>query len=108
MPASLGDEEDVGRATSTLPAIIVCLEQVQLLPLLKRLGYNARQCVAAVSSIIARMAAPGSKRASYRCLTVQQRLGRVTQSGLPGSRSRYRWCRRRMARRYGCTLLAGA
>ena len=44
------------------------IEQVQLIPLLKRLGFNGRQRAAAVGSIIGRMAAPGSERATYRWL----------------------------------------
>ena len=39
------------------------IEQVQLMPLLGRLGFNGRQRAAAVGSIIGRMAAPGSERA---------------------------------------------
>ena len=54
------------------------MEQVQLIPLLKRLGFNGRQC-AAVGSIIARMAAPGSERATYRWLQQRSALGELLE-----------------------------
>ena len=55
------------------------IEQVQLLPLLKRLGFNGRQRAAAVGSIIGRMAAPGSERATYRWLTRDSALGELLE-----------------------------
>ena len=55
------------------------MEQVQLIPLLKRLGFNGRQCAAAVGSIIARMAAPGSERATYRWLQQRSALGELLE-----------------------------
>ena len=38
------------------------MQQVQFIPLLAQLGLNGPQRAAAVGSIIARMAAPGSER----------------------------------------------
>ena len=55
------------------------MEQVQLMPLLKRLGFNGRQLAAAVGSIIARMAAPGSERATYRWLCQRSALGELLE-----------------------------
>ena len=55
------------------------MQQVQLIPLLKRLGFNGSQRAAAVGSIIARMAAPGSERASYRWLTARSALGELLE-----------------------------
>ena len=53
------------------------MEQVQLIPLLRRLGFNGRQCAAAVGSIIGRMAVPGSERATYRWLAARSALGEL-------------------------------
>ena len=50
-----------------------------MLPLLKRLGFNGRQRAAAVGSIIGRMAAPGSERATYRWLTRDSALGELLE-----------------------------
>ena len=55
------------------------MEQVQLIPLLDRLGFNGRQRAAAVGSIVARMAAPGSERATYRWLCQRSALGELLQ-----------------------------
>ena len=55
------------------------MEQVQLIPLLERLGFNGRQRAAAVGSIIARMAAPGSERATYRWLCQRSALGELLE-----------------------------
>ena len=55
------------------------MEQVQLMPLLDRLGFNGRQRAAAVGSIIARMAAPGSERATYRWLCQRSALGELLE-----------------------------
>ena len=55
------------------------MEQVQLIPLLDRLGFNGRQRAAAVGSIIARMAAPGSERATYRWLCQRSALGELLE-----------------------------
>ena len=55
------------------------IEQVQLIPLLKRLGFNGRQRAAAVGSIIGRMAAPGSERATYRWLCGRSALGELLE-----------------------------
>ena len=55
------------------------MEQVQLLPLLNRLGFNGPQCAAAVGSIIGRMAAPGSERATYRWLAQRSALGELLE-----------------------------
>ena len=55
------------------------MEQVQLLPLLRRLGFNGRQCAAAVGSIIGRMAVPGSERATYRWLAERSALGELIE-----------------------------
>ena len=55
------------------------VEQVQLIPLLDRLGFNGRQRAAAVGSIIARMAAPGSERATYRWLCQRSALGELLE-----------------------------
>lgn len=55
------------------------MEQVQLIPLLQRLGLNGRQRAAAVGSIIGRMAAPGSERATYRWLCGRSALGELLE-----------------------------
>ena len=55
------------------------MEQVQLIRLLDRLGFNGRQRAAAVGSIIARMAAPGSERATYRWLCQRSALGELLE-----------------------------
>ena len=55
------------------------IEQVRLMPLLGRLGFNGRQCAAAVGSIIGRMAAPGSERATYRWLQQRSALGELLE-----------------------------
>ena len=55
------------------------IEQVQLIPLLKRLGFNGRQRAAAVGSIIGRMAAPGSERATHRWLCGRSALGELLE-----------------------------
>ena len=55
------------------------MQQVQLMPLLERLGFNGRQRAAAVGSIIARMAAPGSERATYRWLCQRSALGELLE-----------------------------
>ena len=55
------------------------IEQVQLIPLLKRLGCNGRQRAAAVGAIIGRMAAPGSERATYRWLCQRSALGELLE-----------------------------
>ena len=55
------------------------MQQVQLIPLLQRLGLNGRQRAAAVGSIIARMAAPGSERATYRWLCQRSALGELLE-----------------------------
>ena len=55
------------------------IEQVQLIPLLIRLGFNRRQRAAAVGSIIGRMAAPGSERATYRWLQQRSALGELLE-----------------------------
>ena len=55
------------------------IEQVQLRPLLGRLGFNGRQCAAAVGSIIGRMAAPGSERATCRWLRQRSALGELLE-----------------------------
>ena len=49
------------------------------MPLLDRLGFNGRQRAAAVGSIIARMAAPGSERATYRWLCQRSALGELLE-----------------------------
>ena len=61
------------------------MEQVQLLPLLNRLGFNGPQCAAAVGSIIGRMAVPGSERATYRWLI--PRFNAHWDTSLPGHRA---------------------
>ena len=53
------------------------MQQVQFIPLLERLGFNGSQRAAAVGSIIGRMAAPGSERATYRWLTARSALGEL-------------------------------
>ena len=55
------------------------MQQVQLLPLLQRLGLNGPQRAAAVGSIIGRMAAPGSERATYRWLCQRSALGELLE-----------------------------
>ncbi len=55
------------------------MQQVQLIPLLNRLGLSGPQRAAAVGSIIARMAAPGSERATYRWLQQCSALGELLQ-----------------------------
>ena len=55
------------------------IEQVQLIPLLERLGFNGRQRAAAVGSIIGRMAAPGSERATHRWLCGRSALGELLE-----------------------------
>ena len=55
------------------------MEQVRLIPLLQSLELNGRQRAAAVGSIIGRMAAPGSERATYRWLCQRSALGELLQ-----------------------------
>ena len=55
------------------------MQQVQFIPLLHRLGLNGRQRAAALGSIIARMAAPGSERATYGWLCHRSGLGELLQ-----------------------------
>ena len=55
------------------------MQQVQLIPLLQQLGFNARQRAAAVGSIVGRMAAPGSERATYRWLCQRSALGELLE-----------------------------
>ncbi len=51
------------------------MEQLGLEALLERLGFNGTQRALAMASIIARMAAPGSERASWRWLCARSALG---------------------------------
>ena len=53
------------------------IQQVQLIPLLARLGLSGPQRAAALGSIVARMAAPGSERATYRWLCHRSGLGEL-------------------------------
>ena len=53
------------------------MQQVQFIPLLTQLGLNGPQRAAAVGSIIARMAAPGSERATYSWLCHRSALGEL-------------------------------
>ena len=55
------------------------MQQVQLIPLLQRLGFNGPQRAAAVGSIIGRMAAPGSERATYHWLRQRSALGELLE-----------------------------
>ncbi len=55
------------------------MQQVQFIPLLERLGFSGSQRAAAVGSIIGRMAAPGSERATYRWLTARSALGELLE-----------------------------
>lgn len=53
------------------------MEQLGFIPLLERLGLNGPQRAAAVGSIIGRMAAPGSERATHRWLGERSALGEL-------------------------------
>ena len=53
------------------------MEQLGLEALLERLGFNGTQCALAMATIIARMAAPGSERASWRWLCERSALGEL-------------------------------
>ncbi len=53
------------------------MEQLDFIPLLERLGLNGPQRAAAVGSIIGRMAAPGSERATHRWLGERSALGEL-------------------------------
>ena len=55
------------------------MQQVQFIPLLAHLGLNGPQRAAAVGSVIARMAAPGSERAAYGWLCHRSALGELLQ-----------------------------
>ena len=55
------------------------MQQVGLPALLAQLGLNSRQQAAAVASIIGRLAAPGSERATYRWLRDTSALGDLLQ-----------------------------
>ena len=55
------------------------MEQVELIGLLQRLGFTGPQRAAAVGSIIGRMAAPGSERATYRWLGRRSGLGELLE-----------------------------
>ena len=55
------------------------MQQVRLIPLLQQLGFNGPQRAAAVGSIIGRMAAPGSERATYRWLQQRSALGELLE-----------------------------
>ena len=67
------------RSVAVEQVALWAIEQVQLIPLLKRLGCNGRQRAAAVGSIIGRMAAPGSERATYRWLCRRSALGELLE-----------------------------
>ena len=54
---------------------LCAMQQVQFIPLLTQMGLNGPQRAAAVGSIIARMAAPGSERAAYHWLCHRSALG---------------------------------
>ncbi len=53
------------------------MEQLGFIPLLEHLGLNGPQRAAAVGSIIGRMAAPGSERATHRWLGERSALGEL-------------------------------
>ena len=53
------------------------MEQLGLEALLERLGFNGTQRALAMATIIARMAAPGSERASWRWLCERSALGEL-------------------------------
>jgi len=53
------------------------MEQVDFEGLLGELGFNGRQRAAAIGSIVARMAAPGSEQASHRWLAGDSALGEL-------------------------------
>lgn len=53
------------------------MEQLGFIPLLERLGLNGPQRAAVVGSIIGRMAAPGSERATHRWLGERSALGEL-------------------------------
>ena len=53
------------------------MEQLGLEALLERLGFNGTQRALALATIIARMAAPGSERASWRWLCERSALGEL-------------------------------
>ena len=55
------------------------MEQLGLAPLLERLGFNGRQRAVALGSIIARMAQPGSERATWRWLCERSALGELLE-----------------------------
>ena len=55
------------------------MQQVRLIHLLQQLGFNGPQRAAAVGSIIGRMAAPGSERATYRWLQQRNALGELLE-----------------------------
>ena len=58
------------------------MEQVELIPLLQRLGFTGPQRAAAIGSIIGRMAAPGSERATLSLAAAHKRLGGAPGGGL--------------------------
>ena len=53
------------------------MEQLGLEALLERLGFNGTQRALAMATIVARMAAPGSERASWRWLCERSALGEL-------------------------------
>ena len=53
------------------------MERLGLEALLERLGFNGTQRALAMASVIARMAAPGSERASWRWLCERSSLGEL-------------------------------
>ena len=53
------------------------MERLGLEALLERLGFNGTQRAFAMASVIARMAAPGSERASWRWLCERSALGEL-------------------------------
>ena len=69
-----------GHAVSGVEQIALwAMQQVRLIPLLQQLGCNGPQRAAAVGSIIGRMAAPGSERATYRWLQQRSALGELLE-----------------------------
>ncbi len=53
------------------------MERLGLEALLERLGFNGTQRALAMATVIARMAAPGSERASWRWLCERSALGEL-------------------------------
>jgi transposase len=88
-PAASGSERDIQavdvdsltlvrpRSVGVEQVALWAMEQVDFIPLLKQLGLSGPMRAAVVGSVVGRMAAPGSERATYRWLSERSALGEL-------------------------------